>query len=207
VEKNPLAAFIMATMLEAKPFVAGMSMEEIEKKPFAIFRHDNIVLAISGIGKANAAIATAFCCQRFNPAAVCNLGAAGAADFSHPLGGAFHVTKIIEHDRPELSSQRPTIHQPDVLDGFKTATLSTSDRAILDPEERRQVSRDAELMDMEGASVAQACKMFGTKCYVFKFVSDTPDHTEDKDIIKNIRQYRTPFYEFITRSVIRLILP
>lgn len=194
-------------MIEAKPFVAGMSMEGIEKKPFTIFRQNNILLAISGIGKANAAIATAFCCQRFNPAAVCNLGAAGATDLSHPLGEVFHITKIIEYDRPELASERLMSHQPDVLDGFMTATLSTSDRAILDPEERRQISKDADLMDMEGASVVQACKMFETKCYVFKFVSDTPNHTENKDIIKNIRQYRTPFYEFITRSVIRLILP
>ena len=197
----------MATMIEAKPFVAGMSLEEIEKKPFTIFRQKNILLALSGIGKANAAIATVYCCQKFNPSAVCNLGAAGAAGLCHPLGGVFHVTKIIEHDRPELASQRPTIHQPDLLDGFKTATLSTSDRAILDPEERRRISKEAELMDMEGASVAQASKMFETKCYVFKFVSDTPEHTQNKDIIKNIRLYRTPFYEFFTRSVIHLILP
>lgn len=205
MEKDPLTAIVMATMIEAKPFVTGMSMQQIEKKPIVIFRKDNIILAISGIGKTNAAIATTYCCQRFNPAAICNLGAAGAADLTHRLGDVFHIIKIIEHDRPELTSEKPTIHQPDILDGFLTATLSTSDRAILDPGERRLISENADLMDMEGASVAHACRIFETKCYIFKFVSDTPEHTEDNDIIQNIRLYRTPFYQFFNRSIIHRI--
>lgn len=196
----------MATMIEAKPFVTGMSMQQIEKKPFVIFKQDNILLAISGIGKTNAAIATAYCCQRFNPAGVCNLGAAGAADLTHRLGDVFHITKIIEHDRPELTSGKPTIHQPDVLDGFLTAILSTSDRAILDPDERSLISENADLMDMEGASVTRACRIFETKCHIFKFVSDTPEHTKDNDIIQNIRLYRTPFYQFFNRSIIHRLL-
>jgi len=195
----------MATMIEAKPFVRGMSLTEFEQKPFRLFIKDNILLAISDIGKANAAMTSAYCCEKFNPACIFNLGAAGAAASTHHLGEIFHINKIIEYDRPELITKKLSIHKPHVLAGFQTATLSTSDKAILDPEEREEISKNAELMDMEGAAVVQACRIFETKRYIFKFVSDTPEHTEDEDIIKNIRQYRTPFYEFFKSSVLPVI--
>jgi adenosylhomocysteine nucleosidase len=205
VEKHPVTAIVMATMLEAKPFVLGMSLTQIRKKPFAVFQNDNVFLIISGIGKANAAMATGYLCHTCHPDRVCNLGAAGAADFSHPLGEIFHITEIVEYDRHELTTKRPFIHHPDILNGFQTARLSTSDMAVLDPEKRKKISMDADLIDMEGASVAQACRRFDTKCFMFKFVSDTPDHAKDQEIVKNIRQHRSFFYEFFIRSVLPVI--
>jgi len=204
--KDALIALVMATMVEAKPFVLGMDLKEREKKPFPVFQNNNTLLVISDIGKANAAMATAYCCQKFKPSCIFNLGAAGASGFSHPLGEIYQIDKIFEYDRPKLTSEELTIHKPDVIDGFKTATLSTSDRAIIEAEERKEISVFAHLMDMEGASVVQACRMFDTKCHVFKFVSDTPEHTEDGDIIKNIRSYRTPFCDFFLRSVLPHII-
>lgn len=205
MEKDTVTAIVMATMLEAKPFVLGMSLKQIQKKPFPLFQNDNILLIISGIGKANAAMATAYSCYKFNPACICNLGAAGATDFSHPLGEIFHINKIIEYDRPELTTERPCIHKPDILNGFQTAKLSTSDMAVLDPDERREISINADLIDMEGASVAQACRKFNTKCFIFKFVSDTPDHARNEDIVGNIRLHRTRFYEFFIRFVMPVL--
>ncbi len=205
VKKDNIILLVMATMAEAKPFVMGMSLKESEQRPFRIFKNDNIILVISNVGKANAAMATVYCCHKFAPSYIFNLGASGASGSSHPLGAIFHINKIFEYDRPELISNIPTIHEPDVLDGFHTATLSTSDRAILEPEERKKVSEYADLMDMEGASVVQACRLFKTKCYLFKFVSDSIEHSDSADIIKNIRLYRTPFSEFFLRSVMLVI--
>ena len=145
MEKDTLTAIVMATMLEAKPFVLGMSLKEYEQKPFRLFKNDHVLLAISDVGKANAAMAAAYCCQRVRPVCVCNLGAAGAAGFSHHLGDAFHINKITEYDRPELITGNPSIYEPQVLAGFRTATLSTSDRAILDPKERKEISKHSDL--------------------------------------------------------------
>ena len=183
-----------------------MSLKKYGEKPFPIYKKDNLLLVISGIGKANAAMASAYCCREFNPSCICNLGAAGAVGFFHPLGEIFHITKIFEHDRPKLTSDKPMVYKPHVLDGFQNATLSTSDRAITDPEERMEISRFADLVDMEGAAVVQACRIFETKCYLFKFVSDTPEHTDDGDIIKHIRTYRGSFYDFFLRSVLEKLL-
>jgi adenosylhomocysteine nucleosidase len=205
VEKHTVTAIVMATMLEAKPFVLGMSLTRRRKKPFALFENDRVVLIISGIGKANAAMATGYLCYACRPDRVCNLGAAGAADFSHALGEIFHITEIIEYDRHKLTTKRPYIHHPDILNGFQTAKLSTSDRAVLDPDERKKISMNADLIDMEGASVVQACRKFDTPCFMFKFVSDTPDHATDQDIVENIRGHRSIFYEFFIRSVLPVI--
>jgi adenosylhomocysteine nucleosidase len=196
-----MTAIIMATMLEAKPFVLGMSLRQTQKIPFRLFQNDGILLIISGIGKANAAMATAYGCLKFKPACICNLGAAGAVYSGNHLGEILHIQKIVETDRPDLKTGTPCVHQPDLLAGFNTATLATSDRAVLDPKERKTISTTADLIDMEGASVVQACRTFNETCYLFKFVSDTPDHTRDQDIVDHIRQYRKTFYDFFAESI------
>ena len=201
-----MTAIIMATMLEAKPFVLGMSLRQTQKIPFRLFQNDEILLIISGIGKANAAVATAYVCLKFKPACICNLGAAGATHSGYHLGETFHIQKIVETDRPDLDTGKPCVHQPDLLAGFNTAILATSDRAVLDPKERKLISINADLIDMEGASVVQACRTFKKNCYLFKFISDTPDHTRDQDIVDHIRQHRKTFYDFFT-DTIRPMLP
>lgn len=191
----------MATMLEAKPFVQGMSLKQTRKNPFRLFQKDGILLVISGIGKANAAMAAAYSCLELKPACVCNLGAAGATRSEYNLGEIFHIQKIVEPDRPDLKTGKPCVHKPDLLKGFKTTILATSDRAVLDPNERKAISRNADLIDMEGASVVQACRAFKKDCYLFKFVSDTPDHIHDQDIVDHIRLYRNQFYDFFSDFV------
>ena len=205
MEKNFVTAMVMATLVEAKPFVLGMSLKQTRKTPFWIFQNDTVLLIISGIGKSNAAMATAVCCHTHTPACICNLGAAGASGIGHSLGEIFHIDEIIEYDRPELKSGKPRIHKPDILDGFRTEKLATSDRAILAPDERKKISKNAGLIDMEGASVVQACRKYRTKCFMFKFVSDTPEHARSEDILENIRQYRSFFYEFFLDSVMPVL--
>jgi adenosylhomocysteine nucleosidase len=202
VATDIVTAIIMATMLEAKPFVQGMSLKQIRKAPFYLFRNQQIFLLVSGIGKANAAMATAYCCLKFKTACVFNLGAAGAARTGFDLGEIFHIRKIVEPDRPDLKTGTPCVHDPDLLEGFKTVKLATSDHAVLDPKKRQAIARNADLLDMEGASVVQTCRKFESKCFLFKFVSDTPEHTRDQDIVDHIRRYRHRFYEFFADAVI-----
>jgi hypothetical protein len=132
---------------------------------------------------------------------VCNLGAAGATNISSSLGEIFHISQIIELDRPLSGSNGPHTHNSNILKGFQTAVLATSDQAIIEPDERKKVAMIADLLDMEGASVVQTCGMFETKCFMFKFVSDTPDHTSNQDIFNNIRLSRKAFYKYFLRFI------
>ena len=191
----------MATHLEAKPFIGGLSLIRTDPKPFPVYRNKNLILVISGIGKANAAMACAFSCLKFNPSYVVNLGAAGATGDGHSLGEPLHVKKALEHDRPQFKSKAPHKHIPDILEGFSYAKIATLDRTVLDPAERQKLAKTADLIDMESASVIQACRKFKTKCYIFKFVSDTPGHTRDDDIVENIKKYRNSFFTFFRESV------
>ncbi len=201
MEKNFVTAIVMATMGEAKPFVLGMDLDQVSETPFKIFKKNNIFLIASGVGKANAAMATAYVCNEYDPEYILNFGAAGGLDFSSSLGDIYQVDKIIESDRPDLRSNEPYSYEPDILEGFKNKTLSTSDKAVLDPEKRKEISEYAELVDMEGASIVQACKLFKKKCYLFKFVSDTPEHTDGMEIVRNIKDFRTKMYDLCIQSV------
>lgn len=204
--KHPLIGIIMATHLEAEPFIGVLGLKEIERQPVAVYGHGEIVLMICGIGKVNAAVATTFCCSVFHPDRILNLGAAGATGPSHPLGEIYHITKAVEYDRPLLHMDAPHIHTPEVLAGFSEATLATQDRAVIGDDHRREVSSVAELVDMEGSAIIQAGRKFQTGCLLFKFVSDTPDQPFGHgDIVECIKQYRTPFCDFIIKSVIPIL--
>lgn len=202
MQKKPVICLVMATLLEAKPFLKGLSLKKISSKPFPVYGGGNITAVISGIGKANAAMAAAYACLELQPRLLVNLGAAGATDAALPLGANLHVYRAVEYDRPGLRSKMPQEHTPDILKGFSLAAIATQDRPALECGERRALAERARLVDMESASFIQACRQFGKKCYVFKFVTDTPVHTRGSDIVSNIEKYRDGFFEFFRQSVL-----
>ncbi len=199
--KNPLICLVMATHLEAKPFILELSLTSLGQKLFPVYRKKNHILIISGIGKANAAMACAYACLKFTPFCIVNLGAAGATGNKHALGEPLHVKTAFDCDRPQFKSKSPHKLIPDIFEGFSYAKIATHDRPVLDPVERKNLSKTVDLIDMESASVIQACNKFKIRCYVFKFISDTPEHTKDDDIIQNIREYRNSFFTFFQESV------
>ena len=198
---------ISATLMEADPLIKILDLKQTEKKPFNIFENTekNILLGISGIGKANAAMYTAFCCIKYQPDIILNTGAAGAVDESNEVGAVFQIEKVIEPDRPHLRSNTPMIQTPSTLEGFNNAVLATQDKPINDIETFKELSSVADLVDMEGASVLQTAKKFNTDCLLFKFISDTPLHAGKGMIIYNIKEHIGSFGEFISSSVIPLI--
>jgi adenosylhomocysteine nucleosidase len=205
IDGIPLIAIIVATRLEAEPFLDIFGLIQTSKIPCPLYSQGRLILAVSGIGKANAAIATAYCCSMFQPSWVLNLGAAGATDSRCALGGFFHVARVFEPDRPRFPSSTPHVHVPDRLPGFDEATLATQDRPAVSPEDRRKASVHANLVDMEGAAVVQAAHRFGVRCALFKFVSDTPADVEPTPIIDYIRDCGKPFSRFVAEQVIPLL--
>lgn len=202
---RPSVCLIAATLMEAEPYIKILDMTETEKKPVSIYEGKEILLAISGIGKANAAMGTAYCCMKYQPASIINTGAAGAVDESYPVGSIYQIEKTIEPDRPHLRSNTPWIQTPDTLKGLNNAVLATQDKPINDIETFKEISRIANLVDMEGASVLQAAKRFNAKCFLFKFVSDTPQHAGKGLIVENIKEHVGSFCEYMADTVIRNI--
>jgi adenosylhomocysteine nucleosidase len=201
-----LMGIIIATGLEAETFIKAFKMREIEDRPFIVYGSDEMLLVISGIGKANASMATAYICTKFDPEWILNLGAAGATRESWGLGSIYHIEKVIEPDRPHPASGTPYIQIPDVLPGYQKAVLATQDKPVESIEDFQHVAPLADLVDMEGASVFQAGRRFEKRCLLFKFVSDTPVHAGKGElIIEHMKLYSEPFCRFISNEVIPVL--
>ncbi len=192
---------VFATDIESKAFVKGFSLERKDKAPFNVLSDGKISLIISGIGKANAAMAASYLVYKYNSEIIFNIGAAGATTENYEIGDIFHINKVVEYDRPRLLKKSMRIVKPDVMEGFELAALATQDRPVIEPSHREELSRYAELVDMEGASVIQACSLFKRKCYLFKIVTDTPRHHEI-DIIKNVYATAGKMFEFFKENIL-----
>jgi adenosylhomocysteine nucleosidase len=195
---------IMATKTEAKPFITGLGLTLLEKKPVQLYGAGRVILAVSGIGMSAAAAATMALIERHSPAAVFNCGAAGAARSGLTVGEVFHIDRVVEPDRPRPDGAGPVTHAPDLLDGFATASLASRDRPVIGEADRAATAGLADLVDMEGAAVVQACRGASTPVYVFKIVTDTAGHSL-LEIIGNIRTLRKHLYDFFTERILPLV--
>ncbi len=188
---------IFATAIEARPFIDGLDLALIEKKPVPIYGNGSTVLALSGIGKSCAAIAATDLIGRYQLSRIINLGAAGAAGMKFKIGDILHIDAVYELDRPRIDSEGgcPTEHKPDTLEGFTCASLATQDRPVLSETDRQAAGKYADLVDMEGAAVVQACRAMDADVYLFKIVTDIAD-CGAKEIIGNIVATRKSLFEF-----------
>ena len=197
---NNITGLVIATKIEAEPFINGLKLSLFESKPIRFYSNNTIILSISDIGKSNAAIASSLLIEKYHVSMVINLGAAGAAVPGFNIGAILHINKIYELDRPRLLSGDPVIHNPDTLNDFTMASLATQDRPILNESERLAAGVFADLVDMEGAAVVQACRMFGARAYLYKIVTDTAG-CSTIDIIKNMLATRNSLFRFFSDRV------
>ena len=191
-----IKGIVMATRIEAAPFIDSGLFSCIEEKPLPVYMHESVYLIISGIGKASAAIAATYLITKYKTELMYNIGAAGSTTEDHSLGDILHIDSVIDYDRPTLVGSKPRYLKPDIIEGYKTATLATQDVPVVSAEARDKVSKSASLVDMEGAAFVQACRTFRIKNYLFKVVTDTPAHTVDTLIIDNIKNTRDILYQF-----------
>jgi len=196
---------VIATGIEAQPFITALRLSPVGRIPCMLYGRDDLVLAVSGVGKTNSAVATSYLCSAFHPALILNLGAAGSTGPGCSLGGIFQVTAVCEPDRPHFPSGRPYLHRPLTLPGFDEATLATQDRPIVDKEDREKASLHAAMVDMEGAAVVQAARRFSVPCLLFKFISDTPGDSDIDAAIEYIRKHGKIFCRFIMERVLPLL--
>ena len=195
-------AIVMATTLEAAPFLGKLTRKKVGSRPFKVYEGEDMVLVISGIGKVPAAAATTWVLDHYEPNRLFNLGAAGALRCSFEVGDICEIDKAIEYDRPHLLEKGMRFFDLQTSEEREFFTLATQDVPVLAPERRKDLSEHADLVDMEGAAVVQVCEFFETPVSLFKIVTDTPDHTEDKDIIGNVKLTREKLFRFFMDSVL-----
>jgi adenosylhomocysteine nucleosidase len=173
----------------------------MEDKPFPVYKYESHYLIISGIGKINAGIAATYLMTKFKIDTMYNIGAAGAATESFRLGDILHINSVIDYSS-SLDIKSKSL-KPDTLSGHKSESLATCDIPIISAEDRAIVAQTASLIDMEGFAFVNACKIFKTKNYLFKIITDTPADNNEDEIISNIRNTRDLLYQFFMDNFIK----
>ena len=160
-----MTALVVAHLLEAKALIAHFKLKKTTDQPFAIYQNDSVSLIISGMGVLKASIATTYILSTMdNVRHIHNIGTAGSADETIPIGSLFLINKIRFTNRS---------YYPDIL--LTHPLQETSLTTLLEPaskEERNII--DTKLVDMEAVGFFEAsCKLASlSQISILKIVSD-----------------------------------
>ena len=173
--------FVFATRAEADPLLATFGdIVCSQSNESHLFRCGSAArLLLTGMGPDAAGRVLREELARVRPAAVVNAGIAGALHAGFGLGDLVDV-EATAHAAPgaaanfdflALVGQRPAWWPRDLRRG----RLLTRTQPLFDANEAAQLAASADLVDMEGAAIAQACADAGIPCAVIKAVSDFAD--------------------------------
>ena len=181
---------------EAKPFIKHFKLKkELSINAFAIYRHAQVTLTLTGLGKPAMAAGLAYTLARFpadnGQAILLNIGIAG--HWQHPLGSLFCAEKIIDQETqavyyPQLVATPPCVSQP----------LTTVGRPELEYKENT-------LYDMEAAAFYATAIRFSSSELIqcIKVVSDNkanPAHQIKPAHVSELMQAAVPVVtEYIER--------
>ncbi|MCK5728281.1 MAG: hypothetical protein KAH08_03580 [Methylococcales bacterium] len=161
-----ISCFIFVALpCEAKPFITNLNLKKVQNTPhpFAIYKHDDIVLTVSGVGKIAMAAAVAYTLATFksiNKPVLLNIGIAGHP--SAPLGQLWCANKIVD-----VESERCFYPQAMVKLSYSSTTIYTASKPNLEYPENG-------LYEMEASSFYETAAYFSSAelIHVLKVVSD-----------------------------------
>ena len=140
----------------------------------------NVVLALSGIGKVNAALSTALVLQH-RPDFVINTGSAGGLGSGLKVGDVVIGTQTAHHDVDVTAFGYAIGHVPQMPARFESdpALCAAAEKAAAALAEVRRHFPDAQAVEMEAAAIAQSCHRFGVPFVVVRAISDLADEDAD----------------------------
>ena len=157
----------------------------------------DVVVAVAGVGKVNAAVCTQTMILTYHPEYIINVGVAGGLAPELGIGDIAVAENVVEHDMdttpigdvPGYISglnivripcdkwlSEKMINAAKKLDGVKilTGTIASGDQFISMDDERKKIVDNfgAIAAEMEGASIGHVCYMNGVKFGVLRAISD-----------------------------------
>lgn len=217
-----MKAFIFAMEKEALPLlniVKVTNKQTVAKKTIyhAEFNGKNFIIAISGIGKVNAAMTTMLLINKYSVSTVINIGLAGSCKWAETqVGDTLFVTSTMQSDVDlraidpvELGFMQdynqsifPTNTQ-DYYGACKICICATSDKFVTkdllqDPD---IIKTKPAVFDMESGAINLVCYCLGVKTVIIKIVSDIIDSSEDCDYNKNLKIALPKVLDAITNAL------
>ncbi len=184
-----MICFIIAMDKEAKPVISAMQRVKERKvggkrvvtgKLFG----RKIALIVCGVGKVNAACGAQIAIDKFKAEKVVNVGVAGGLNKDVAVGEIYEVSHAVQYDFDLVQINGTPIGTLDgceenylplnICGKYPQKRLATGDRFNDSRDDFKLLTKtlDADLRDMEGGAIAQACLNADVKCYSFKIVSD-----------------------------------
>ncbi|MGR3741956.1 5'-methylthioadenosine/adenosylhomocysteine nucleosidase [Companilactobacillus sp. DQM5] len=186
------------------------SMENIKETKIAgvtffqgEYNSHELTLALSGIGKVQAAMTTTLMASEFNPELIINTGSAGGIGEGLKIGDVVISTKLAYHDVDvqgyekgqlpgrELYFEADKKYAEDIALAAQKANLQfhkglivSGDQFIDSPEQNKKIKANfpaALASEMEGAAVAQVCTEFNLPFVVIRSMSDVGDSNANID--------------------------
>lgn len=186
---------VVASDLEASPFLDALKWRKTFSRPFSIYQGElgplkiPTAFIISGMGKVAAAVATHLLIHCHEVTRIFNLGACGALKESHGFepGAVFRIHTAIEGDRQD----GPFLIYPekcasDLFDNLPCARLVTCDRPVFNLQRKKSLSVLGDLIDMEGAAVARVANMYARPCVLVKGITDEAEEGQRQILTQNI---------------------
>lgn len=155
-----------------------------------------VVTVRAGIGKVNAALCTQMLIDRFQPAGIINVGAAGALNPSLHIGDVVISRSAVQHDFDTTFFG----DEPGLIPGLNLVQISadetlaaaaeeacrqsgipccpgviaSGDQFIAGEEEKKRIREQfgGDCTEMEGGAVAQVCRLNGVPFVILRAISD-----------------------------------
>ncbi len=159
-----MIGILFATEMEAKPFLDRGEPE-------------GTVTVISGMGMEAARIATEQLIEEHGCTTVINAGVCGALHNRLERGAVYRVSMV------STENLKTAVN---VGVGIGLKKLVTVEEPVFQPERKRELSKQGDLVDMEGYAVARVCEEHNVPCIMIKGVTDFGDHNGKEDIQKHI---------------------
>lgn len=203
MKKIGIIAAMKEEMQEIKNIMTEIESKKVYELDFIKGKINNtdLVLVEAGVGKVNAARTTQILIDNFQVDAIINVGTAGSANdeleigdivigeklvqhdfditaFNHPKGYISNIGQYVESDETLLKKMEETISN--MQDGdftIKLGTIATGDIFCSDikMKEKIRAKFNADAIEMEGAAIAQVCKLDNVPFIVIRSISDKPN--------------------------------
>ena len=199
-----MIAVLYATEKEARPLLDRVQAVPMDDAACSIFSgHIGgglLLIAISGMGMPAAEAACRHLVKSHNVDTILNVGICAGLEDDMTAGTLYTAEEAFMADAFFSDSPSPAIGIPLApWPGIAAKRLGSVSKPLFDTTRREAVAAQCELVDMEGAAVARACRELGVTCHLLKGVSDDARPGSRSKLLEQL----TPVSELLAVQVVR----
>jgi len=191
IENSPTVALVFATRIEAEPTIQYLRAESADHHS-SLFNAQHpksgqrILILLSGMGPKTAYSTMSRLLLKQAVSKVVNLGVAGSLHPHLQIGDL----STIKHAQMEESSTEPFQDMDQItlcpIPDLPQHRLISVHTPVFNDQRKRGLATDADLVDMEGAAIAWACRQNHIPCQMLKGITDFAGADERKMLHKNL---------------------